>query len=111
LSASPSGTDRGTDRPSDVAEAAAPHGPEVLERFPQVGIFQARKNEPGPSAGFVANLLERLPFLRRHPHLMVVHFPLAFSITPILFFALFILSGRKAFATTTLHCLGAAKIS
>jgi predicted heme/steroid binding protein/uncharacterized membrane protein len=94
----------GNDLTTDIR--AAPHSPEVLDRFPQVGIL--RKEEvpqisiPKPLAG----LLARFPFLRRHPHPMMVHFPLVFSVSTALFNLLYLLTGVNAFEVTALHCLG-----
>ncbi|NIV98944.1 cytochrome b5, partial [Candidatus Saccharibacteria bacterium] len=56
----------------------APHEPDVLERYPQVGTLKKEKAEvaeleiPRP----LAWLLEKVPMLRRHPHPMTVHFPI-----------------------------------
>lgn len=85
---------------------AAPHGPEVLDRYPQVGVVQngeIQQELPAP----LEKLLTRIPFLRRHPHPMAVHFPMVFSISPAMFYALYLITGMKAFETTAFHCLGA----
>lgn len=83
---------------------AAPHGTEVLKRYPQVGVL---KEEPGgreiPKS--LSSLLSRFPFLRRHPHPMIIHFPIAFMFSTGVFNLLYVLSGHKAFETTALHCL------
>lgn len=94
----------GTDLTTDIA--AAPHGPEVLDKFPQVGILKG-KNENVPLPNPLEILLARFPFFRRHPHPMLVHFPIAFSITPALFCFLFLVTDVKSFETTAFHCLGA----
>ncbi|HOD98487.1 MAG TPA: cytochrome b5 domain-containing protein [Syntrophales bacterium] len=86
---------------------AAPHGPDVLDRYPHVGTFAEetkRHDLPAP----LETMLERLPFLRRHPHPMAVHFPMAFSIAPALFYSLYLITMVKSFETTALHCLGAS---
>jgi len=63
---------------------AAPHGPEVLDKFPQVGILK----KSGPSAhvkplpSFLQKAFDRYPLLRRQPHPMTVHFPIAFLMAP-----------------------------
>jgi predicted heme/steroid binding protein/uncharacterized membrane protein len=64
----------------------APHGLEVLERVPQVGIFEAKAAKPGPGLkGKVDAWLNKHPFFRRHPHPAVVHFPVClFMILPLL---------------------------
>ncbi len=95
----------GTDLTTDIE--AAPHGLEVLERYPQVGILKERKEEaerPMPRA--LSRLLERFPILRRHPHPMLVHFPIVFMIAPTLFNLLYFVTGIKSFETTAWHCLG-----
>jgi predicted heme/steroid binding protein/uncharacterized membrane protein len=84
---------------------AAPHGAEMLDRYPQVGILRNEADVAVPRA--VEALLERFPFLRRHPHPMMVHFPIAFSVSPGLFYLLYLLSGVKGFETTSFFCLGA----
>ncbi|MCX5834022.1 MAG: cytochrome b5 [Deltaproteobacteria bacterium] len=85
---------------------AAPHGPEVFERYPQVGILRQESSER-PMPAFVSGLLRRFPLLRRHPHPMMVHFPIVFMFSVFLFNGLFLLSGLEAFETTALHCLAA----
>jgi predicted heme/steroid binding protein/uncharacterized membrane protein len=85
---------------------AAPHGHEVLDKYPQVGVLK-KKKDPGSLPNPLEMLLERFPFFRRHPHPMLVHFPIAFSITPALFCILFLITDVKSFETTAFHCLGA----
>jgi predicted heme/steroid binding protein/uncharacterized membrane protein len=86
----------------------APHGPEVLERFPQVGILQPEKTPERSRPEWLAYLLSRFPVLQRHPHPMVVHFPIVFSIVPIFFILLYLITGIRSFEVTAFHCLGAA---
>jgi len=94
----------GTDLTGQIE--AAPHGPEVLDRYPQVGTLR-EKEEVAPSIPpWLAGLLDRFPLLRRHPHPMVVHFPIVFSFSAGLFAALYLLTGYAPFETTCLHCLG-----
>lgn len=95
----------GRDLTADIA--AAPHGPEVLERFPQVGILTGEKAAAPALPEPLNRLLQRLPVLRRHPHPTLVHFPIAFAVTPALFYLLFLLTTVTAFETTAFHCLGA----
>jgi predicted heme/steroid binding protein/uncharacterized membrane protein len=96
----------GADLTTDIQ--AAPHGPEVLERYPQVGILKkAEADEPGtPLPGLIGLLLEKNPFFRRHPHPMTVHFPIVFMLAAPFFLALYLLTGVRAFETTAFHCLG-----
>ncbi|MDZ7831897.1 MAG: cytochrome b5 domain-containing protein [Desulfobacterales bacterium] len=96
----------GNDLTTDIQ--AAPHEPDVLERYPQVGTL---KKETGTDEinvpEFLSALLERIPMLRRHPHPMTVHFPIAFMLATTVFTVLYLLTGIAAFDTTVFHCLGA----
>lgn len=95
----------GADLTTDIK--AAPHGPEVLEKFPQVGILK-QKSEPGVTMPAVLSwLLARYPMLRRHPHPMTVHFPIVFMFSTTIFNILYLITGVKSFESTALHCLGA----
>lgn len=96
----------GKDLTPDIS--AAPHGPEVLERFPQVGILSPGKSAEMPRPEWLRRLLTRFPVLRRHPHPMVVHFPIALAIVPALFLLLHLITGVRSFETTAFQCLGAA---
>lgn len=97
----------GMDLTTDIQ--AAPHGLEVLDRYPQVAMLKK------PAAGtpqqslppFVSRLLEQYPMIRRHPHPMTVHFPIVFMISTTMFSLLYVLTGLRAFETTALNCLGA----
>jgi len=89
---------------------AAPHGPEVLERYPQVGILRVESPER-PMPAFLSGLLHRFPLLRRHPHPMMVHFPIVFMFALFLFDGLFLLTGSREFETTAMHCLAAGVLS
>ena len=90
----------GGDLTTDIQ--GAPHGPEVLERYPQVGIL--RKEAPGreiPQA--LSWLLTRVPMLRRHPHPMTVHFPIVFMFSVTIFNIIYLVTGVKAFELTAQH--------
>lgn len=89
-----------------LAIGAAPHGTDVLDKFPQVGILKKKAAESFLPAPLEA-LMERVPFLRRHPHPMVVHFPMVFSMAPVFFYLLYLLIGERSFEATALHCLAA----
>jgi len=94
----------GKDLTTDIQ--AAPHGTEVLERYPQVGVL---KKEEGPDVrmpAILALLLARFPMLRRHPHPMTVHFPIVFMFSTTIFNVLYLATGIRAFETTAFHCLG-----
>ncbi len=94
--------------------ADAPHGEEVFERYPQVGVLPtspeaaeiplAEVSEP-PSR-FLDRLLKRFPLLKRHPHPMMVHFPIVFFISTPIFTFLYLVTGIRSFETTGWHCLG-----
>ncbi len=95
----------GADLSTDIQ--AAPHQPDVLERFPQVGVLKA-ESEPGPELEIperLARLLKRFPMLRRHPHPMTVHFPIVFVFATAFFTLLYLLTGVASFEATALHCL------
>ncbi|MBN2088073.1 cytochrome b5 [candidate division KSB1 bacterium] len=95
----------GADLSTDIK--AAPHGPEVLERFPQVGVIkQPVESEPDMPALLVW-MLKRYPMLRRHPHPMTVHFPIVFMFSTTVFNVLYLITGVKSFELTALHSLGA----
>ena len=84
---------------------AAPHEKDVLERFPQVGVFKKVADEraiPQP----IDWLISRYPFFRRHPHPMTVHFPIVFMFSTTVFNLLYLITGIQAFETTAFHCLG-----
>jgi predicted heme/steroid binding protein/uncharacterized membrane protein len=86
--------------------SAAPHGTEVLERYPQVGVLKKGAPEelkhlsPG-----LQTLLQKFPTLRRHPHPMVVHFPIALLMTSSLFVLLYLIFKNPAFETTSFYLL------
>ena len=99
----------GTDLTTDIK--AAPHGLEVFERYPQVGIIrkakeEASSEEKSPHSGLL-RLLDRYPMLKRHPHPMTVHFPIVFMLSTTCFNLLYLITGNKSFEITGLHCLGA----
>lgn len=91
----------------DGQMAAAPHGPEMLERLPQVGnlVITAAEPEKVEESG-LEKFLDRYPFLKRHPHPMVVHFPIGLIIGSLLLEAAFMLTGFASLRTSSLHCLG-----
>jgi predicted heme/steroid binding protein/uncharacterized membrane protein len=93
---------------TDLSEAirSAPHGPEVLERYAQVGTLKKRGGEERPLPGFLSRLLSRYPILRRHPHPMTVHFPIVFMLSAAIFTLLYLVTRIKSFETTAFHCLG-----
>jgi predicted heme/steroid binding protein/uncharacterized membrane protein len=84
---------------------AAPHGEEVFERYPQVGILKQKTELERPIPAFLSSLIERFPFLERHPHPMTVHFPIVLLLSVVFFDALYLLTGVDSFKSTALHCL------
>ncbi len=95
----------GTDLTADLA--AAPHGPEMLDRYPEVGFLEAAKKPERTMPAPLERFLSRYPFFRRHPHPATVHFPIAFMAAASGFYALYLVTGAAPFEVTTLHCLGA----
>jgi predicted heme/steroid binding protein/uncharacterized membrane protein len=84
----------------------SPHGTEVLDRYPQVGVLQKEEVSERPLPKSLSRLVARYPILRRHPHPMVVHFPIVFMFAATLFNLLYLLTGIRSFEVTALHCLG-----
>ncbi len=95
----------GKDLTADIQ--SAPHGPENLDRFPQVGVLKREEAAARPIPPYLTGLLERFPILRRHPHPMVVHFPIALFILAPLFAVVYLATGVRSFEVTSLHCVGA----
>ncbi|MEE8397694.1 MAG: DUF2231 domain-containing protein [Desulfobacterales bacterium] len=86
---------------------AAPHGPEVLDRFPKVGVLKKENVLDRQQPVLLIGLINRFPMLRRHPHPMTVHFPIVFMASTTMFTLLYLFTGVKTFETTAFHCLGA----
>ncbi len=96
----------GTDLTQELM--AAPHGPEVFETMPQVGVMKEEKIKDPMDAGvpdILLKLFETIPMLRRHPHPMTVHFPMAFCLVVPLFNVLYLLSGYAPLEATAFHLL------
>jgi predicted heme/steroid binding protein/uncharacterized membrane protein len=89
---------------------AAPHGPEVLERYPQVGVMKGKPASTDEETTFLEPLFRKAPFLRRHPHPMSVHFPIVFMLSAAFFTLLHIITGRPSYDTTAFHCLAGGVI-
>jgi len=94
----------GKDLTTDIQ--AAPHSLEVLDRYPQVGVLKKEATPERKIPSSLSWLLSRFPMLRRHPHPMVIHFPIVFMIATAGFTVLFLLTDYKGFDTTAFHCLG-----
>lgn len=94
----------GKDLSADIS--AAPHGVEVLERYPQVGLLKkepSRELKPLPS--FLQGLMEQFPIARRHPHPVMVHFPIALLTASSLFAVLYLLFKKPTFESTSFYLL------
>ncbi len=92
--------------------SAAPHGPEVLERYPQVGILmEGAPEELKHLPPILQNLIQRFPMARRHPHPMIVHFPIAFLMGTTLFVLLHLLFQNPSFETVSFYLLILGAIS
>lgn len=92
--------------------SAAPHGPEVLERYPQVGVLKKGISEELKHLPpILQNLMERFPMARRHPHPMIVHFPIAFLMASSLFILLDLLFQNPYFEISSFYLLILGAIS
>lgn len=86
--------------------SAAPHGIEVLERYPQVGTLKKGMPEELKHLPlFLQMLLQKFPMARRHPHPMMVHFPIAFLMASSLFYLLFFIFLSARLGSTSNHLL------
>ncbi len=73
-----------------------------------------RRDDPGPEdegrnralPPWLTGLVARHPYLRRHPHPAVSHFPIVFMLAASFFSVLYLLTGVTSFETTAFHCLG-----
>lgn len=83
---------------------AAPHDLSVFGRYPQVGVL-VKKDVGKPLPVFLSALLNRYPFFRRHPHPMIVHFPIVFMISATVFNLLYLATGMRTFEETAVNCL------
>ena len=88
----------------------APHGLEVLDRYPQAGLFMAEKPRAEAARripAVIERFLDRFPLLKRHPHPALVHFPICFMVAATLFTMLYFLTKKTSFEVTAYNCLGA----
>ena len=99
---------------ADLTEefANAPHGEEVFERYSQVGVLKGARPERAEREipAVLGRLLKRFPMLRRHPHPMLVHFPIVFFTAAPVFTILYVLTGKIQFEDAALDCLGGGVI-
>ncbi|MGA3174896.1 MAG: DUF2231 domain-containing protein [Syntrophorhabdales bacterium] len=95
--------DAGRDLTAELA--AAPHGPEVLDRYPEAGRL-TEAIQPAPALpSLVSTALARYPLLRRHPHPATVHFPIVFSLSAAFFSLLYAMTGNRPFEACAFYCL------
>jgi predicted heme/steroid binding protein/uncharacterized membrane protein len=91
---------------------AAPHDTSVLGRFPQVGVLKPDKDPMDEKVPDVLlALFRRIPKLRRHPHPMTVHFPIAFLILVPILNLLSLALEKPSLATSAFHVLTAGLIA
>jgi predicted heme/steroid binding protein/uncharacterized membrane protein len=95
----------GADLTTDIQ--AAPHGPEMLARYPEAGTLKKEATPGIETPEMLSRLLTRFPVLRRHPHPMTVHFPIVFMCSAAMFTLLYLLTGIRGFEATAANCLGA----
>lgn len=101
----------GADLTSEITQA--PHGIDVLDRFPQVGILIRDQEQPtgdavhGALPAWLERFLARYPFFQRHPHPMTVHFPIVFMMFAPIFTLLYLATGLPGFEFTAVTCLAA----
>jgi len=100
----------GADLTAEIAQA--PHGIDVLDRFPQVGtlirhpqVEPTGEAVPGALPAALERFLTRYPFFQRHPHPMTVHFPIVFLIFAPLSILLCLATGLSGFEFTAVSCL------
>lgn len=84
---------------------AAPHGEEVFERYPQVGILREKAEPVRVMPAMLSSLIDRFPFLERHPHPMTVHFPIVFFLSAVFFNILYLYYCADSLKSTALYCL------
>jgi uncharacterized membrane protein len=70
-----------------------------------VGILKESAELKKKTPWFLFSLIERYPFLERHPHPMTVHFPIVFLMSVVFFNGIYLLTGIDSLETTAFHCL------
>jgi uncharacterized membrane protein len=80
-----------------------------LYERPQVPAEQEGEPEVSPGGRRIPprldKLLHRFPWLRRHPHPMLSHFPIVFMLSASFFSVLYVITGDQAFDDTAFYCL------
>jgi uncharacterized membrane protein len=78
----------------------------VFERYPQVGVLKrGTPEELKHLPPILQNILQKFPMAKRHPHPMVVHFPLAFLMASSLFVLLSLIFKNSSFEITSFYLL------
>jgi predicted heme/steroid binding protein/uncharacterized membrane protein len=99
----------GTSLTEDIG--GAPHGIEVFEKFPQVGILKPEKDPMDEHIpDFLLAVFRKIPMLRRHPHPMTVHFPIAFMMLFPVLNILYLVTGKPSFDISSFHVLVAGLV-
>ena len=89
----------GNDLSAEIS--AAPHGTEVFERYLQIGtIKKGPPEELKHLPVFLQDFIRTFPMSRRHPHPMVVHFPIALLMAASLFILLHLIFRNPSLETT-----------
>jgi predicted heme/steroid binding protein/uncharacterized membrane protein len=93
------------------ALGAAPHSDEVLNRFKQVASLKTDQVDEArpPLPNWLNNFFEAYPFFKRHPHPMVVHFPMTiFIVASVFLFWYYVISPTRPLldAIFYMHILG-----
>lgn len=92
--------------------SAAPHGTDVLDRYPQIGtVRKETAEELKHLPPFLQDLLQRFPMAGRHPHPMVVHFPIALLMAVSLFVLLAVFFQKASFEIASFYLLLLGAIS
>jgi predicted heme/steroid binding protein len=86
--------------------SAAPHGTEVLERYPRIGaVKKGLPEELKHLPPLLQNFFQRFPMARRHPHPMIVHFPIALFMAASLFILLTLFFHKDSFEIASFYLL------
>ncbi|WP_448589562.1 DUF2231 domain-containing protein [Thermodesulfobium sp.] len=90
--------------------SAAPHDESMLERLNVIGTYnEGHQDERVPI--WLNNILEAHPTLKRHPHPISVHLPLAFMMGSSLFALIFLFFGHESFESTSFYLFTAGLLS
>lgn len=90
----------------------APHYTEVFKHIKQIGILTddcdiSQKQLPNR----LIDIMENYPIIKRHPHPVAAHFPIAFSFLVPVFCLLSLITGKKSYEQTSFYLLIACAIA